>query len=94
MLDEVASQILYGLSGFLFGVFSCRYGPISTNKMKAAWAEKGFSSSFLLTAMPSFIFLVIAVFLFPIWMSTRTELGAFVYLATFIYYTARNRRKK
>ena len=94
MLDEVSSQILYVLSGFLFGVFSCRYGTISTNKMKSAWAEKGFWSSFLLTAMPSFIFLIIAVFLFPIWMSTRTELGAFVYLATFIYYTARNRRKK
>ena len=94
MLDEVASQILYGLSGFLFGVFSCRYGTISTDKMKAAWAKKGFSSSFLLTATPSLIFLIIAVFLFPIWMSTRTELGAFVYLATFIYYTARNRRKK
>ena len=94
MLDEVTSQILYGLSGFLFGIFSCRYGTISTNKMKAAWAEKGFSSPFLLTAMPSLIFLLIAVFIFPIWMSTRTELGAFVYLATFIYYTARNRRKK
>ena len=36
MLDEVSSQILYALSGFLFGVFSCRYGTISTNKMKAA----------------------------------------------------------
>ena len=94
MLDEVTSQILYGLSGFLFGIFSCRYGTISTNKMKAAWTEKGFSSSFLLTAMPSLIFLLIAVFIFPIWLSTRTELGAFVYLATFIYYTARNRRKK
>ena len=94
MLDEVTSQILYGLSGFLFGVFSCRYGTISTNKLKAAWAEKGLSFSFLLSAMPSLIFLLIAVFLFPIWMSTRTELGAFVYLATFIYYTARNRRKK
>ena len=67
MLDEVSSQILYVLSGFLFGVFSCRYGTI---------------------------FRLVAVFLFPIWMSTRTELGAFVYLATFIYYTARNRRKK
>ena len=63
MLDEVTSQILYGLSGFLFGVFSCRYGTISTNKMKPAWAEKGLSFSFLLTAMPSLIFLIIAVFL-------------------------------
>ena len=94
MLDEVASQILYALSGFLFGIFSCRYGTISTNRMKAAFAEKGFTPAFLLSAIPSLIFLVIAVFLFPIWMSTRTELGAFVYLATFIYYTARNRRKK
>lgn len=94
MLDEISSQILYALSGFLFGIFSCRYGTISTNRMKAAFAEKGFTLAFLLAAIPSLLVLVVAVFLFPIWLSTRTEIGAFVYMATFIYYTALSRRKK
>ena len=94
MFDNVLSQILYAVSGYLFGIFACRYGIISTNKMKAAWAENGFSLAFLLTAIPNLLILVTAVFLFPIWMSTRTQTGALVYLATFIFYHARARRKK
>ena len=93
-LDNISSQLLYALSGYLFGIFACRYGIISTNKLKEAWAENGFSLAFLLTAIPSLLILVTAVFLFPVWMSTRTQIGAFVYLATFIFYNARARRKK
>lgn len=94
MISDILSQVLYGLSGFLFGVFSCRFGTISTNKMKVAWAAHGFTMPFLLTAIPSLLFLLTAIFLFPIWLSTRTQLGAFVYLATFIFYSSRNRRIK
>lgn len=94
MFDGILSQILYAISGFLFGVFACRFGTISVNRMKLLWTEKGFSASFLLAALPALLFLSAAAFLFPAWFAARTETGAFVYLATFIYYTSRNRRRK
>ena len=34
MLDNFLSQLLYGISGYLFGIFACRFGNISIHK---AW---------------------------------------------------------
>ena len=94
MLDNFLSQLLYGISGYLFGIFACRFGNISIHKTKTAWAEHCFSAAFIIAALPSLLILLLAVFLFPVWFSTRTQVGAFVYLATFIVYTSRSRRKK
>jgi len=94
MLDNILSQILYVISGFLFGIFACRFSIFFTRKIKEAWSDHGFSLSFLMASIPGLLFLAVSVFVFPIWFSTRTQAGAFVYMATLIYYTARNRNKK
>ncbi|MEG0797280.1 MAG: hypothetical protein RSE47_00095 [Acidaminococcaceae bacterium] len=92
-MDNLLSQILYGLSGFLFALFSCRYGTLATARMKVAWQTHGFSLTALLATLPSILFLVIAIFVFPLWLYTRTSVGGFVYLATFIFYSSKNKRK-
>lgn len=87
MIDNFLSQILYGLSGFFFAIFSCRYGRLFTEKMKAVWQEKGLSLAFILTTLPSILFLTIAIFIFPLWFYAKTPTGGFIYLATYIFYS-------
>ena len=91
MVDNILSQILYGMSGFFFAIFSCRYGNLATEKMKAVWLKEGFSLGFLLSTLPSVLFLTLAIFIFPLWFYTRTQTGAFVYLATYIFYSMKKR---
>lgn len=85
MYDNILSEILYGMSGFFFAIFACRYGTLATNKMKAIWLRQKFSPAFFLSVIPSILILAIAVFIFPILLYTKTSVGGFVYLATYIY---------
>jgi len=94
MFDTILTQILYGMSGFFFAIFACRYGRLATEKMKASWSQTGLSPAFFLSALPSILLLTIAVFIFPILFYTKTPTGGFVYLATYIFFNMKTTKKR
>ena len=72
-IDTMLSQILYCLSGFLFGIFASRYSVISWRTLA--------SRPPLLQCAPYVLFIIAAFTLFPFWLITRTEAGGFIYYA-------------
>jgi len=94
MLNNVLSQILYGISGFLFGIFAVRNSHKFVAKIKEMRAVHGLSITFILKTLPAFLFFLVALFVFPILFYTRTPIGGFVYLATFIFYNMKGRARK
>ena len=69
-IDTMLSQILYCLSGFLFGIFASRYSVISWRTLA--------SRPPLLQCAPYVLFIIAAFTLFPFWLITRTEAGGFI----------------
>ena len=77
-IDTMLSQILYCLSGFLFGIFASRYSVISWRTLA--------SRPPLLQCAPYVLFIIAAFTLFPFWLITRTEAGGFIYYATLLFF--------
>ena len=75
-IDTMLSQILYCLSGFLFGIFASRYSVISWRTLA--------SRPPLLQCAP--------YTLFPFWLITRTEAGGFIYYATLLFFFTKGYR--
>ncbi|MDD4721663.1 MAG: hypothetical protein PHR07_02800 [Acidaminococcaceae bacterium] len=94
MYDNILSEILYGMSGFFFAIFACRYGTLATNKMKAVWLQQRMSLAFFLSVIPSLLILTIAIFIFPILLYTKTPIGGFIYLVTYIFLHMKTNKKK
>lgn len=94
MVDKILSQILYGVSGFFFAIFAVRYSRVATTKLKMTWQQRGFGAAFFLSCLPSMIFLLFTAFLFPILFYTRTPVGGFVYLATYVFFNMKVRKHK
>jgi hypothetical protein len=92
-LDTILNTILYGISGFFFGIFASRYSVIATAKVMAAKKIYGWGFTLLRYTIASFLFLFIAFLFFPIWFSTHTVLGAFVYYVVLIFYFGMGWRK-
>ncbi len=76
-LDNFLSQILYVLSGFLFGIFASRYSVL-------AW--RAIRSRGLLSAVLQLAILLMAFIVFPLLFSTRTVTGSFVYYAVLLFF--------
>lgn len=76
-LDNFLSQILYVLSGFLFGIFASRYSVL-------AW--RAICSLGLLSAVLQLVILLMAFIVFPLLFSTRTVTGSFVYYAVLLFF--------
>ena len=64
-IDTMLSQILYCLSGFLFGIFASRYSVISWRTLA--------SRPPLLQCAPYVLFIIAAFTLFPFWLITRPK---------------------
>lgn len=94
MINEVLTNILYGMSGFFFAIFALRYVVRSRDKIKNVYGEVGFSSHFFLACLPSFILILVALVLFPVLFYTRTQIGGFVYLATYIFFSMKIRGRR
>ncbi len=94
MINNFLTSALYGLSGFFFAIFALRYGVRATDKMKTVFYDKGLSLHFFLACLPSLIFMVVALILFPILLYTRTPIGGFVYLATYIFFGMKVRQRR
>lgn len=80
-IDTMLSQVLYCLSGFLFGIFASRYSVISWRTLA--------SRPPLLQCAPYVLFIIAAFTLFPFWLITRTEAGGFIYYATLLFFSQR-----
>ncbi|PWM79780.1 MAG: hypothetical protein DBY32_02695 [Phascolarctobacterium sp.] len=76
-LDNFLSQILYVLSGFLFGIFASRYSVL-------AW--RAIRSRRLLSAVLQLAILLMTFIVFPLLFSTRTVTGSFVYYAVLLLF--------
>lgn len=83
-IDTMLSQILYCLSGFLFGIFASRYSVISWRTLA--------SRPPLLQCAPYVLFIIAAFTLFPFWLITRTEAGGFIYYATLLFFFTKGYR--
>ena len=94
MVDNILSQVLYGISGFLFGIFAVRCSVKATARLKEAKATQGMGLGFLLRALPSLVFFLFVLFIFPPLLYVRTPIGGFIYLATFVFFTMKVRAKK
>ena len=93
MVDNVLSQILYGISGFLFSIFAVRNGHKAINRIKEVRAAKGLGLGLILGAFPAILFFIFALVIFPVWFYSRTQIGGFVYLATFIFFNMKGRAR-
>ena len=80
----IINYILYGLSGFCFGIFASRYSVLAFLKLKEAW-QQGLSPVNLL----HLLFLGLSFFIFPLWFITKTTVGGFVYYAVLLYFFSR-----
>lgn len=76
-LDVFLSQILYVLSGFLFGIFASRYSVLSWRALRSS----GFPGALIKAGV-----LLIAFIIFPLLFSTRTVAGSFVYYAVLLFF--------
>lgn len=93
-MENIINNILYGMCGFFFAIFAVRYGVRSTAKIKKVFYEEGVSAHFFLACLPAFIFMLVAVVLFPILLYTRTPVGGFVYLATYIFFNMKVNQRR
>lgn len=82
-VDGILSQVLYCMSGFLFGIFASRYSILGWQAIRR---------SSLLQCMLPVLFILTAFFLFPFWFITRTETGGFVYYATLLFFFSKGYR--
>ncbi len=88
---EIINYILYGISGFCFGIFASRYSVFAAAKIAAAWEREGTAG--LLSRIPQLLFLVFTFFLFPIWFIAKTTAGGFIYYAILIYFFSKGYNK-
>ena len=79
-LDNFLSQILYVLSGFLFGIFASRYSVLSWRTIFASLLQV--------------CILLIAFIAFPLLFSTRTVIGSFVYYAVLLFFFSKGYNKR
>lgn len=84
-LDNFLSQILYVLSGFLFGIFASSYSVLSWRTIRA----RGIFASLLQVCI-----LLIAFIAFPLLFSTRTVMGSFVYYAVLLFFFSKGYNKR
>lgn len=84
-LDNFLSQILYVISGFLFGIFASRYSVLSWRTIRA----RGIFASLLQVCI-----LLIAFIAFPLLFSTRTVMGGFVYYAVLLFFFSKGYNKR
>lgn len=92
-IDNILNTILYIIAGFFFGIFASRYSVIATAKILTAKKVFGLGLKLFLNCLASVIFIFIAFFFFPIWMSTHTIIGAFIYYAVLIFFYSMGWRK-
>ena len=83
-IDTMLSQILYCLSGFLFGIFASPYTA-------TGWPPLAGRPP-LLQCAPYVLFIIAAFTLFPFWLITRTEAGGFIYYATLLFFFTKGYR--
>lgn len=83
-IDHMLSQVLYCLSGFLFGIFASRFSVISWRTLA--------SRPPLFQCLPYVFFILAAFTLFPFWLTTRTESGGFIYYATLLFFFTKGYR--
>ena len=83
-IDAMLSQVLYCMSGFLFGIFASRFSIISWRALLARPP--------LINCVPYILFILAAFTLFPFWFITRTEAGGFIYYATLLFFFSKGYR--
>ncbi|MCD8199296.1 MAG: hypothetical protein LUD24_03850 [Phascolarctobacterium sp.] len=89
--DEIINYILYGISGFCFGIFASRYSVFAASKIASVWEREGAAG--FLSCIPQLLFLVVAFFLFPVWFIAKTTTGGFIYYAILIYFFSKGYNK-
>ena len=92
-IDQVLNTILFIFSGFFFGIFASRYSVKATGRIMLAKMDQGWSADLVWRSLPNLVFLVIAFFIFPIWFSTKTLVGAFVFYAVLLFYYSKGWKK-
>lgn len=88
---EIINYILYGFSGFCFGIFASRYSVLAAAKIMSKLKSSGFMGG-LLGSLPQLLFILVTFFLFPVWFITRTPIGGFFYCAVLVYFFSKGYR--
>ncbi len=85
--STILSKILYGISGFCFGIFASRFSIFSLANILLL-KTKGFSGENIIRTIPFILFLALAFFIFPIYFINKTEIGGYVYyVALLLFFT-------
>ena len=82
--STILNYILYGISGFLFGIFASRYSVLAAVKMRENIAACGGAG--LAASAPQILFMLASFFIFPAWFIYKTTTGGFVYCAALLYF--------
>ncbi len=88
--SDIVNYILYGISGFCFGIFASRYSVFAAVKIAAA--VKGSGLAGIIASLPQLVFLIFCFFLFPVWFISRTTTGGFFYCAVLVYFFSKGYR--
>lgn len=82
--STILNYILYGISGFLFGIFASRYSVLSAIKLRENIASGGAAG--ITASIPQLLFMLVSFFIFPAWFIFKTTTGGFVYCAVLVYF--------
>jgi len=92
-ISEIINLVLYGISGFFFGIFASRNSVLAVGKIINNKRLYGLSGQLLWHSLFNLLFLLLAFFIFPVWFSSATTLGAFVYYVVLFYFFNMGYRK-
>ncbi len=82
--SQIINYILYGFSGFCFGIFASRYSVLSVRWIKEKYGDEGLGG--LSSCLPQILLLFVSFFLFPSWFTSKTTTGGFFYYLCLIYF--------
>lgn len=88
MINTILSYILYGMSGFFFGIFGSRLGIKSFIRLRECFRQKTNRANFhnLLLATGLLMIICIIWVVFPYYFYQKTPLGGAIYLGTLLFY--------
>lgn len=91
-MDNILTQILYAFSGFFFGIVGIRYSTVGFITIIGTWKQEGFAKIFSPKCIIYLLAILVGAFIFPILLSSRSQLASFIYYIVFIFYGSKNYR--
>lgn len=84
--------VLFIISGFFFGIFASRQSLFAMSYILNAYRKTGWDFLLSVPFLLRLFILLLTFFLFPLWFSTRTLSGTFIYFVVLLYFFSKEWR--